>query len=78
MKLLPVGYKRVDLVADSYRQVSIKGATRGERGTSKKVILKSVKSKIPSDFKQFLGDGDNKNRMLYLIFEYVENHKAKI
>ena len=77
MKLLPFGYKRVDLVANSYRQVSIKSVTRGERGTSKKVILKSVKSKIPSDFKQFLGDGDNRNRMLDLIFEYVENRKAK-
>ena len=63
MKLFPVGYKRVDLVANSYRQVSIKGATRGERGTSKIVILKSAKSKIPSDIKQFLGDGDNKKRI---------------
>ena len=80
VKLLPVGYKRVDLVADSYRQVSTKGSTRNERGegTPKKILLKSVKSRTPPDFKQFLAHGDNKSTMLDLIFEYMENNKVKV
>ena len=32
IKMLPIGYARVDLVADSYRSISIKDGTQSERG----------------------------------------------
>ena len=41
----PKGSQRVDIVADTYRNVSIKAGEREIRGRSDKVIIKSTKSK---------------------------------
>ena len=78
--MIPVGYARVNIVADSYRLVSIKDVTRLERGksyNSEKVIIKSEKSKVPPDFNRFLSDGSNKTRMIELVFHVIEKNKAK-
>ena len=48
------GYNRVDIVADMYRPVSIKMQERDGRRRSNRIIIKSVKSRIPCDFKEFL------------------------
>ena len=42
-----VGYNGVDIVADTYRQSSIKTLERKKRGDSAKVLIKSLQSKIP-------------------------------
>ena len=52
------GFSRIDLVADSYFNNSIKDAERIKRGTSKKIIVRSMKSKLPSEFSQFLSCGE--------------------
>ena len=59
---LPKGYKRVDLVADTYREISIKNGERQKRGTSAHLIIHSSQSKLPREFKNFLKNGENKTR----------------
>ena len=38
---LPKGYKRVDLVADTYREISTKNGERQKRGTSTRLMIHS-------------------------------------
>ena len=67
------GFSRIDLVADS-----IKDAQRIKRGTSKKIIARSMKSKLPSEFSQLLSCGENKNRLIELLFEVVKNEREEV
>ena len=78
ISFLPIGFKRIDLVADSYRQNSIKDAERANRGQSSRIILKSALSKIPREFSKFLSNGENKPRMIELIFETLQRKKAAV
>ena len=41
-KTIPVGYKRIDIVADAYREISLKFAERVQRGISSKVVIRSA------------------------------------
>ena len=46
----------------------------------RKIVLKfskSVKSKIPRDFKTFLSNGSNKTRMVQQIFEFIQDIEGK-
>ena len=54
LKLLPQGYERIDIVADTYHEVSLKPAERSQRGKASKVIIRSAKSNIPRNFSDFL------------------------
>ena len=74
---IPKGYERVDLVADTYRESSIKTSERKSRGMSSKVIIKSSKTKVPRDFNSFLMNNDNKIQMIDLIFNYIKENRAK-
>lgn len=42
---LPMGYARVDIVADTYRKDSLKNAERSKRGHSTKVLINSAENK---------------------------------
>ena len=64
LKLLPQGYERVDIVADTYHEVSLKSAERSQRGKASKVIIRSAKSKISRNFSDFLKNGENKKRLI--------------
>ena len=55
---IPKGFSRIDLLADSCFNNSIKDAERIKRGTSRKIIVRSMKSKLPSEFSQFLSCGE--------------------
>ena len=44
--MIPSGYRRVDIVVDSYIENSIKEAKRTRRGTAQKVIIQSMKLKF--------------------------------
>ena len=68
---LPTGYRRVDLIADTYRENSLKANERDSRGLSNKVILASSSSKIPRNFNDFLKNGENETRLIELINEEV-------
>ena len=63
----PKEFQRVDIVADTYRNNIIKAGERETRGRSDKVIIKSTKSKASKDFQDFLGNGENKNRLIDLF-----------
>ena len=78
VKSLPIGYNRVDIVADTYREISIKNSERKGRGHSSKVIIKSLQTKVQPDFCKFMKNGDNKSRLIDLIFEYITSNKLKV
>ena len=63
-QMLPVGYSRIDIVADTYQEISLKYQEREKRGVSEKVLIMSVKLKIPRNFSSFLKNGDNKTRLV--------------
>ena len=71
IKLLPSGYKSVDIVADTYQENSIKSIERKDRGDASEILVKSAKPKIPRDFANFLSNNDNKTKMTELIFETI-------
>ena len=52
------------VVADSYFTVTIKGVEGNKRGKGAKITIESSKSKIPTEFKKFLSNGENKKRMI--------------
>ena len=68
IKQIPTGYNRADIVADTYRPVSIKMQERDGRGRSNCIIINSVKSRTPCDFKEFLSNGENKSKLITLYF----------
>ena len=78
LKTIPVGYKRIDIVADAYREISLKFAERVQRGISSKVRIRSPKSKVPRDFKAFLNNGFNKIKMIEIMFQVIIDCKAKV
>ena len=78
MSGIPKGFSRIELVADSFLNNSIKDAERIKRGTSKKIIARSMKSKLPSEFCQFLSCGENKNRLIELLFEVIKNEREEV
>ena len=77
IKLLPSGYKRVDKVADTYQENSIKPMKRRSRGYASKRLVKSTKSEISRDFASFLSNNDKKTKMIELIFETIIKEKLK-
>ena len=77
LQSIPKGYLRVDLVADTYRKASIKTAEKNKRGMTSKVTIKSGKSKIPRNFKAFMMNGENKSRLIDIIFDFIINNKTR-
>ena len=69
---IPSGYSRVDLVADCYRDTSIKSAEREKRGNSANVIISSLQSKVPRDLPKFYSHGENKSQLIKLTFSYIK------
>ena len=66
IKQIPTGYNRADIVADTYRPVSIKMQERDGQGRPNRIIINSVKSRTPCDFKDFLSNGENKSKLITL------------
>ena len=61
---IPPGYKRIDIVADTYRDASIKDPKRSKRGCSEAIIVRYGKSTIPQNFTKFLQNGENKTHFI--------------
>ena len=78
VKSIPTGFRRVEIIADSYLPNSIKGSERDKRGKANKVLVKSVNSKIPRDFSQFLMCGENKTRMIEIIFQSMKEDRVRV
>ena len=74
---LPKGHNRVDLVADCYRDFSIKAGEREKRGQSQKIFIKSCSTLIPRDTKSFFSNGENKTQLIKMTFDYIKIHRNK-
>ena len=74
---LPKGHDRVDLVADCYRDFSIKAGEREKRGQSQKILIKSSSTLIPRDTKSFFSNGENKTQLIKMTFDYIKVHRKK-
>ena len=75
---IPLGYKRTDIVADTYKDASIKDPERSERGCSEVIIVRSGKSKIPQNFTKFLQNGENKTHVIELILSTLLEKRNEI
>ena len=75
--MLPKKFDRVDIVADTYREKSIKCGEITKRGSSSKVIIGSCKSKVPRDFASFMKNGENKTRFIEIISEVIVDNRVK-
>ena len=75
---IPKGYKRVDIVADTYRSKSIKDPDRFKRGCNDRVIVNSVVSRLPRNFNDFLKNGDNKTRLIELILDVPVQRRNEV
>ena len=78
LEMLPSGYKRVDIVVDTYQDISIKSTERSKRGSARKIIIRSEKSKIPQNFNEFLKIGENKARMIELIVKVIKQNVVTV
>ena len=58
----------IDIVADMYRPVSSKMQERDDWGRSNCIIINSVKSRTPCDFKEFLSNGENKPKLITYVW----------
>ena len=74
---LPKVYKRVDLVADTYREISIKNGERQKRRTSARLMIHSPQCKLSREFKNFLNNGENKTRLIELIFQVISQESSR-
>ena len=77
LQAIPKSYEHVDLVANTYSLVSIKTAERNERGSSSKVSIKSVKSKILRDFSLFMKNNKSKSRLIDIIFDFIIENRIR-
>ena len=62
LRSLPVGYSRVDIVANTYRKHSIKTAEREARGISNDIHINTPQSLIPPDFNEVLNNEITKRK----------------
>ena len=69
----------MDIIADTYRENSLKNNERDSRGVSNKVIIRSASSRIPRNFTEFLKNGGNKTRLIGLIKdELIKNSQEML
>ena len=71
LQTIPKRFCRVDIVADCYRDNSIKSSERMKRGGSSKIIIGSVMSRLPRDTNKFLMN----STLFKRIFKYIIDKK---
>ena len=77
LQTIQKGYKRIVIVADTYRNFCIKSGERLKRGSTAKLLIKSVQCKIPRNVNKFFSNNDNKSRLIDLTFDYIKTHPSK-
>ena len=66
---ISLDFSTIYVACDTYTEKTIKGNERKSRGTSEKLVIRSPSVRIPSDFQNFLNNGDNKERLFEIIEE---------
>ena len=74
---IPKNFRRVDLVEDTYPDI-IKSEERENRNSPSKIIIDSIKSKIPEDVGKFLSNYENKTQLVQLIFRNIQQNISAI
>ena len=64
---IPKQYDVIYIACDTYQSNSIKNTERLLRGDEDQFVIRSPDIRIPADFKKFLNNGENKERMFELI-----------
>ena len=77
LKSLLKGYDRVDIVADTYRDFSIKAGERVKRGSSSRLIVKSLECKTLQNVPKFFTNNENKTRLTTLTFNYIKDNPTQ-
>ena len=72
---IPSMYQTVYAACDTYLERSIKSSEREIRGQAETFVIRSPDIRIPPDFKNFLNNGTNKERLLELT-EHVWKGEA--
>ena len=67
----PRGYQRLDWI-------TIKSSEQKKRGHSIRIIIRSIKSKLPRDMNKFMLNDENKTSLLNLIFQYIIREKENV
>ncbi|XP_068747406.1 uncharacterized protein [Montipora capricornis] len=72
------GSNRVDVVFDVYRDIAIKSAERELRGESDAITFKNLAAgQKVKQFKDFLGNGDNKTSLVRFFVEHWQNTPSR-
>ena len=71
--LIP-GKSDVLFSTDMYQENSIKAIERKRRGYGEKLLVKGGSTKKPSDWKEFLGNEDNKEQLVKVLLEVWSDH----
>ena len=66
------------MVAECYLKNSIKAAEKAKRDSATKIIIISPKSKVPTEFSNFLSNGENKIRMIELLFRKIKEKRPHL
>ena len=78
MGTLPKRYRHIDLVADTYQEVSIKNCECFGCGTSVHLMINSLDFEVPSDFTKFMKCGENKTRLINLICKVISSDYKRV
>jgi len=69
--LILKSFKRIDIVADTYRDTSIKSSERNKHG-------ESAKKKLPADMAKFMLNNDIKSSLIEIVVDYISSHKESL
>ncbi len=67
MGQIPSQYSDIYRTCDSYKDQSIKNAEKVLRGNDDKFVIRTLDIRIPNNFKRFLSNDENKERMVELM-----------
>ena len=67
MGQIPSQYRDIYITCDSYKDQSIKNAEKVLRGNDDKFVIRTLDIRIPNNFKRFLSNDENKERMVELM-----------
>ena len=65
------------IIADTYQESSIKPTEKRKSGNSTKVLICSIKSRLPSDMNKFMLNNDNETPLIKLPFKFIIDEKQR-
>eukprot|EP00795_Rhopilema_esculentum_P009639 gene9639-17401_t len=75
---IPKTYESIYIPCDAYRAATMKDGERCTRGEGDKFVIRNSDIRIPADFKKFLSNGENNERMFEVWVKEEEYGKDTI